>query len=128
MMIPTLDNTGVTTTASMTDDVHLVTLSEGITSDHSANFQLCVYVQLTQVAVGSDASLLELTFIGTIDTLVGDLLVTTYFASHGGFVRHLDCLVAVLLYGLHLHYGAGTGLDNGYGDHFAFCSEDLAHS
>ena len=119
MAVPALDGAGVALTFAYANYVDVVASSEhvglqDIAHVHGADIR---QAELTQGLLGSNVRLSEVALGGLVYALSGN------FAE-----AQLNCLIAVALNGLLLHYGAGTSLDDGYGNDLAVLIEQLSHA
>ena len=114
-----LDNALIALALAGADNVNLVALCEDISLEDVADIDGSdvIKTELTQGALGSDVSLVEVTLGGLVD------LLGAHFA-----VAHLNSLIAVRLNGLLLHDGAGAGLDDGDRNDLAVGVEQLGHA
>ena len=114
-----LDDALIAVALAGAGDIHEVAHLEGVGLDDIADVQLggVVQIELAQVLLGSDLSLLQVAQLRLGELALGHVLIA-----------QLDGLIAFLLGSLLLNNGAGSRLDDSDGDHMAVFIEDLGHA
>ncbi len=116
---PALDDAAVAVALARAGHVNEVAALEGVGLDDRAKLQLSgvVEVELAQVLLGGNASLVQVAEFGLGELRFADVLIA-----------QLDSLITVFFVGLLLSDHAGTGLDHGDRNHMALLIEDLRHA